>query len=84
MDASKLTIVKQDIRKLQKNKAEIRGSTGDRKKIKALQRQVKLLKRESRVLSKVKKAEAAAAAAAAEVKAAAEKAAAAKAAAPAS
>jgi hypothetical protein len=80
MDASALTTVKQNIRKLKKEKSEIRTSSKDRKKIKKIQRQVKLLKRESRVLAKQKKAEAAAAAAAVEAKAAAEKAAAAKAA----
>lgn len=74
MDASELTAVKQNIRKLKKEKAEILGAAPDRKRLKRIQRQVKLLKRQSRMLAKQKKA-------AAEAKAAEEKAAAAKAAA---
>jgi peroxiredoxin len=76
MDASELTAVKQNIRKLKKEKAEILGAAPDRKRLKRMQRQIKLLKRQTRILAKQKKA-----AAAAEAKAAEEKAAAAKAAA---
>jgi membrane protein involved in colicin uptake len=76
MDVSALPRFKQNIRQLKKEKAETLTSSGDRKKIKRIQRQIKLLKRQTRDLAQEKKKLAAAAAAEAAGKAAAEKAAA--------
>jgi hypothetical protein len=73
-DLNAIHAVKQDIRVLQKQKLELLGSNGDRKKIKRVRRKVKLLKRVTRHLAHDAKL----AAAEAEAKAAAEKAAAAK------
>jgi hypothetical protein len=80
MDVSALPGVKQDIRRLKKEKAEILSSSRDGTKLKKIKRKIKLLKRETRLLSKQKKNLAAAAAAEAAVKARAEQAAAASAA----
>lgn len=80
MDVDALPALKQKIRQLKKDKAEILTSSRDGKKLTRIQRKVKLLKRETRNLARQKKKQAAAAEAAA--KAAAEKAAANKAAEP--
>jgi hypothetical protein len=72
-DLNAIHAVKQDIRVLQKQKLELLGSNGDRKKVKRVRRKVKLLKRVTRHLAHDAKL----AAAEAEAKAAAEKAAAA-------
>ena len=78
MDANlTTTAAKQAIRQLKKQKAELVASTHDRKKIRRVQRKVKLLKRETRALAHVKKLAADKAAAEAVAKEAAEKAAAA-------
>jgi ABC-type Na+ transport system ATPase subunit NatA len=74
MDVSELPGVKQDIRRLKKEKAEILSSSRDGTKLKKIKRKIKLLKRETRLLSKQKKNLAAAAAAEAAVKARAEQA----------
>jgi ABC-type Na+ transport system ATPase subunit NatA len=79
MDVSALPGVKQDIRRLKKEKAEILSSSRDNTKLKKIKRKIKLLKRETRLLSKQKKNLAAAAGAEAAVKARAEQAAAASA-----
>jgi ABC-type Mn2+/Zn2+ transport system ATPase subunit len=81
MEADATTTAKQQIRQLKKQKAEIIAVSHDRKKIKAVQRKVKLLKRETRALAQVKKLAAAKAAAEAAANEAAAKAAAAAAAA---
>ncbi|HWH76874.1 MAG TPA: hypothetical protein VNT76_05860 [Candidatus Binatus sp.] len=81
MDANATTTAKQAIRQLKKQKAEIIGTSRDRKKVRRVQRKVKLLKRETRALAHVKKLAASKAAAEAAAKEAAEKAAAASAAA---
>jgi hypothetical protein len=79
-DLNAIHAVKQDIRQLQKQKAELLASNGDRRKIKQLRRKMKLAKRATRHLAHDAKL----VAVAAEAKAAAEKtAAAAKPAAPA-
>ena len=70
-DLNAIHAVKQDIRVLQKQKLELLGSNGDRKKIKRVRRKVKLLKRVTRHLAHDAKL----AAKEAEAKAAAEKAA---------
>jgi ABC-type Na+ transport system ATPase subunit NatA len=80
MDVSALPGVKQNIRRLKKEEAEILSSSRDGTKLKKIKRKIKLLKRETRLLSKQKKNLAAAAAAEATVKARAEQAAAASAA----
>jgi hypothetical protein len=77
MDATALTTAKQNIRQLKKQKAEILSAAPDQKKLKKIQRQVKLLKRQSRALAREKKLAAAKAAADTAAKEAAEKAAAA-------
>jgi TolA-binding protein len=77
MEANAPTTAKQSIRQLRKQKAELNGTTPDRKKIRRIQRKMKLLKRETRALARVKKLAAAKAAAEAQTKEAAEKAAAA-------
>ena len=74
MDVSALPGVKQDIRRLKKEKAEILSSSRDGTKLKKIKRKIKLLKRETRLLSKQKKNLATAAAAEAAVKARAEQA----------
>jgi hypothetical protein len=81
MDASATTTAKQTIRQLAKQKAEINAGAPDRKKVRRLQRKIRLLKRTTRDLAGAKKAAAAKAAAEAAAKEGAEKAAAAKAAA---
>src|SRR6266545_6378086 len=50
-DLNAIHAVKQDIRALQKQKAELLGSNGERKKIKRMRRKVKLLKRVTRHLA---------------------------------
>ena len=50
-DLNAIHSVKQDIRVLQKQKAELLTSNGDRKKLKRLKRKVKLLKRLTRHLA---------------------------------
>ena len=50
-DLNAIHAVKQDIRHLQKQKLELLSSNGDRKKIKRMRRQVKLLKRVTRHLA---------------------------------
>jgi translation initiation factor IF-2 len=77
MDASASTAAKQNIRRLKKEKAEALSTAPDRKKLKKIQRQIRVLKRQTRRLANEKKAAAAKAAAEAAAKEAAEKAAAA-------
>ena len=55
MDVSAIPGVKQDIRRLKKEKAEILSSSRDGTKLKKIKRKIKLLKRETRLLSKQKK-----------------------------
>lgn len=50
-DVNAIHAVKQDIRALQKQKAELLSSDGDRKKVKRIKRKVKLLKRLTRHLA---------------------------------
>ena len=69
MDVNALPSVKQNIRQLKKEQAEILTSSGDRTKVKWIRRKIKLLKRETRELAAQKKKSAAEAA----VKASAEK-----------
>jgi hypothetical protein len=59
-DINAIHAVKQDIRALQKQKAELLTSNGDRKKIKRIKRKVKLLKRLTRHLAHETKTAAAA------------------------
>jgi ElaB/YqjD/DUF883 family membrane-anchored ribosome-binding protein len=63
-DVNAIHAVKQDIRALQKQKAELLTSNGDRKKLKKIKRKVKLLKRLTRHLAHETKTAAAAKAAA--------------------
>ena len=77
MEANAPTTAKQSIRQLRKQKAELNETAPDRKKIRRIQRKMKLLKRETRALARVKKLAAAKAAAEAQAKEAAEKSAAA-------
>jgi hypothetical protein len=77
MDPTALTTAKQNIRQLKKQKAEILTSSRDQKKLKKIQRDIKLLKRQTRELGREKKLAAAKAAAENAAKEAAEKAAAA-------
>jgi len=63
-DINAIHSVKQDIRALQKQKAELITSNGDRKKLKRIKRKVKLLKRLTRHLAHETKTAAAAKAAA--------------------
>jgi hypothetical protein len=81
MEANATTTAKQTIHQLKKQKAEINATSPDRKKVRKVQRKVKLLKRETRALAHVKKLAAVKTAAEAAAKEAAEKAAAATAAA---
>ncbi|MGH7930776.1 MAG: hypothetical protein ACREQV_23640 [Candidatus Binatia bacterium] len=76
MDGSALTTAKQKIRQLKKQKAEMLFGAREQKKLKKIQRQVKLLKRQTRDLAREKKIAAAKAAADTAAKEAAEKAAA--------
>jgi ElaB/YqjD/DUF883 family membrane-anchored ribosome-binding protein len=69
MDVNALPDLKQNIRQLKKEKAEILTSSGDRAKVKRIRRKIKLLKRETRELAAQKKKSAAEAA----IKASAEK-----------
>jgi hypothetical protein len=69
MDVNALPSLKQNIRQLKKEKAEILTSSGDSAKVKRIRRKIKLLKRETRELAAQKKKSAAEAA----VKASAEK-----------
>lgn len=73
MDVSALPGLKQNIRQLKKEKAEILSSLPDNKKLKRIQKKIKLLKRETRELAEQKRKSAAAAAAEASSKAAADK-----------
>ena len=59
-DANAIHAVKHDIRALQKQKAELLTSNGDRKKLKRIRRKVKLLKRLTRHLAHETKVAAAA------------------------
>lgn len=63
-DLNAIHAVKQDIRELQKQKAELLSSNGDRQKVKRLRRKVKLMKRVTRHLARDAKLAATAAAAA--------------------
>jgi hypothetical protein len=62
-DVSAIHAVKQDVQALKKQKAEILASSPDRKKLKKIQRQVKVLKRLTRHLARDAKLAAAVAAA---------------------
>ncbi len=62
-DRSAIHAIKQDIRSLKKQKAEILAATPDRKKLKRIQRKIKLLKRLTRDLAHETKTAAAAKAA---------------------
>lgn len=73
MDVSALPGLKQNIRQLKKEKAEILSSSRDNDKLKRIQKKIKLLKRETRELAEQKRKSAAAAAAEASSKAAADK-----------
>jgi hypothetical protein len=77
MDASTTTTAKQNIRQLRIQKAEMNAATPDRKKVRRIQRKIRLLKRQTRELAGEKKLAAEKAAAEAAAKEAAEKAAAA-------
>lgn len=55
MDVNALPGVKQNIRQLKKEKAEILTSSGDSSKVKRIRRKIKLLKRETRELAAQKK-----------------------------
>lgn len=55
MDVNALPGVKQNIRQLKKEKAEILTSSGDSAKVKRIRRKIKLLKRETRELAAQKK-----------------------------
>jgi hypothetical protein len=55
MDSNALTEVKQNIRKLKKEKAEILTSAKDNGRLKKIRRNIKLLKRETRLLAREKK-----------------------------
>jgi hypothetical protein len=59
-DLNAIHAVKQDIRQLQKEKAEVLLSKGDRQKLKRLRRKVKLMKRTTRHLAREAKLAAAA------------------------
>ena len=69
MDVNALPSLKQNIRQLKKEQAEILHSSGNSAKVKRIRRKIKLLKRETRALAAQKKKSAAEAA----VKASAEK-----------
>jgi hypothetical protein len=55
MDVNASPTVKQNIRQLKKEKAEILTSSGDSTKVKRIRRKIKLLKRETRELAAQKK-----------------------------
>jgi ElaB/YqjD/DUF883 family membrane-anchored ribosome-binding protein len=59
MDVNALSSVKQNIRRLKKEKSEILTSSGDSAKVKRIRRKIKLLKRETRELAAQKKKSAA-------------------------
>ena len=59
MDVNALPSLKQNIRQLKKEKAEILTSSGDSAKVKRIRRKIKLLKRETRALAAQKKKSAA-------------------------
>jgi len=59
-DLNAIHAVKQDIRQLQKQKAELLSSSGDRQKVRRLRRKVKLMKRVTRHLARDAKLAAAA------------------------
>jgi hypothetical protein len=59
-DLNAIHAVKEDIRRLQKQKAELLTANGDRRKLKRIKRKVKLLKRLTRHLAHEAKATAAA------------------------
>ena len=73
MDVNAIPSLKQNIRRLKKEKTEILTSSPDRKKLKLIRTKIKLLKRQTRELAQEKKKMAAATAAEATAKAAAEK-----------
>ena len=73
MDVNALPSLKQNIRQLKNEQAEILPSSGNSAKVKRIRRKIKLLKRETRELAAQKKKSAAAAAAEAATKASAEK-----------
>ena len=62
MDVNALPSLKQNIRQLKKEKAEILTSSGDNAKVKRIRRKIKLLKRKTRELAAQKKKSAAEAA----------------------
>lgn len=62
-DGTTVSSLKQEIRALKKQKAEILASAKDRRKIKQTRRKIKFLKRETRKLSREARAKSAAAAA---------------------
>lgn len=55
MDVNELPSIKQNIRQLKKEKEEILASSRDSDKLKQIRRRIKLLKRQTRELSKQKK-----------------------------
>jgi hypothetical protein len=55
MDVNALPNLKQNIRQLKKEKAEILTSSGDSAKVKRIRRKIKLFKRETRELAAQKK-----------------------------
>jgi hypothetical protein len=62
MDVNALPNLKQNIRQLKKEKAEILTSSGDSAKVKRIRRKIKLFKRETRELAAQKRKSAAEAA----------------------
>ena len=73
MDVNATPSLKQNIRQLKKEKAEILTTSRDSKKLKRIRTAIKLLKRQTRELAQERKKMAAATAAEATTKAAAEK-----------
>ena len=73
MDVNAIPSLKQNIRQLKKEKAEILTTSRDSKKLKRIRTAIKLLKRQTRELAQERKKMAAATAAEATAKAAAEK-----------
>ena len=73
MDVNAIPSLKQNIRQLKKEKAEILTTSRDSKKLKRIRTAIKLLKRQTRELAQERKKMAAATAAEATTKAAAEK-----------
>jgi hypothetical protein len=72
MDVNEIPSLKQTIRKLKKEKAEILTSSPDKKKVKRIRTKIKLLKRQTRELAREKKKMAATSSAEAMTKTAAE------------